>query len=267
VSSINELLNLSNRNALITGATGNLGKIFADTLAELGANLILVDLKDTSLKDLKKMLTSKWQCKVDTYECDLENNKERSNLIDQVNRSYSSLSILLNNAAFVGTSDLQGWNVPFENQSLATWNRVLELNLTSIFDLTQGFLKLLRTTGNASIVNIASIYGVLGPDWSLYKDTGMSNSASYATSKGGLIQLTRWLSTTICPEVRVNSISPGGILRNQSQIFTERYESRVPLGRMGTEEDYRGILAYLASDLSRYTTGQNFCVDGGWSVW
>jgi NAD(P)-dependent dehydrogenase (short-subunit alcohol dehydrogenase family) len=179
----------------------------------------------------------------------------------------SELNILINNAAFVGTSDLQGWSEPFERQTVETWRRALEVNLTAIFDLSQGLTPLLKVAEGANIINIASIYGTYGPDWSLYKGTSMSNPAAYGAAKGGLIQFTRWLSTTIAPSVRVNAISPGGIYRNQPEQFVERYKAKTPLGRMATEDDFRGVVAYLASDLSRYVTGQNLSVDGGWGVW
>ena len=95
----------------------------------------------------------------------------------------------------------------------------------------------------------------------------MGNPAAYAASKGGVVQLSRWLSTTVAPDVRVNTVSPGGIRRNQPESFINKYEAKTPLGRMGTEEDFVGIIGYLASDLSSYVTGQNILVDGGWSVW
>ncbi len=95
----------------------------------------------------------------------------------------------------------------------------------------------------------------------------MSNPAAYGASKGGLLQLTRWLATTMAPTVRVNAISPGGIARGQAQAFVERYKARTPLGRMATEDDFRGVVAYLATDMSAYVTGQNLLVDGGWGVW
>jgi NAD(P)-dependent dehydrogenase (short-subunit alcohol dehydrogenase family) len=117
------------------------------------------------------------------------------------------------------------------------------------------------------VINIASIYGLYGPDWSLYENTRMGNPAAYAVSKGGMIQLTRWLSTTIAPHVRVNTISPGGIFRNQPDEFVQKYNRKVPLGRMATEEDFRGAIGFLASDLSAYITGQNLMVDGGWGTW
>ena len=95
----------------------------------------------------------------------------------------------------------------------------------------------------------------------------MSNPAAYGASKAGLLQFTRWLSTTLAPEIRVNSISPGGIFRNQPTEFVNRYEARTPIGRMAKEDDFRGAMAYLASDLSGYVTGQNLVVDGGWGIW
>jgi NAD(P)-dependent dehydrogenase (short-subunit alcohol dehydrogenase family) len=95
----------------------------------------------------------------------------------------------------------------------------------------------------------------------------MGNPAAYAASKGGLIQLSRWLATTLAPSIRVNCISPGGVLRDQPEIFVKRYEAHTPLGRMATEDDLRGAIAYLATDLSAYCTGHDLVVDGGWSAW
>ena len=95
----------------------------------------------------------------------------------------------------------------------------------------------------------------------------MGNPAAYAASKGGIVQLTRWLSTTLAPDIRVNTLSPGGVFRNQPEVFVKRYEEKVPLGRMATEEDFKGSVAFLASDLSQYVTGQNMLVDGGWGAW
>ena len=143
----------------------------------------------------------------------------------------------------------------------------MEVNLTAVFDLCQGLIPLLKNAEGASIINIASIYGEYGPDWSLYKGTNMTNPAAYGASKGGLIQFTRWLSTTIAPHVRVNAVSPGGIFRSQPDKFVSRYEARTPMARMAIEDDFRGVVAYLSSDLSKYMTGQNLTVDGGWGVW
>jgi NAD(P)-dependent dehydrogenase (short-subunit alcohol dehydrogenase family) len=267
VTTIKELSNLKGRRALITGATGGLGRVMADTLAELGADLVLVDRPGSGFDSLSASLTERWRIKVECQVCDLEQQAQRTDLMNSLKISGQRLNILINNAAFVGTSDLQGWAVPFEQQTIETWRRALEVNLTAIFDLCQGLTPLLKAAEGASIINIASIYGNYGPDWSLYEGTNMCNPAAYGASKGGLIQLTRWFATTIAPRIRVNTISPGGVFRNQHEVFVQRYKAKTPLGRMATEDDFRGAIAYLASDLSKYVTGHNLAVDGGWGVW
>jgi NAD(P)-dependent dehydrogenase (short-subunit alcohol dehydrogenase family) len=267
MSTLKALSDISGRRALVTGATGRLGRVFANSLAELGADLVLVDLPGSNFQALSESLVEDWKVKVEIHPCDLEVQSQRTMLVEKLKGSGLGLNILVNNAAFVGTSDLPGWAVRFEDQSVDTWRRALEVNLTAVFDLCQGLLPLLKSAQGASIVNIASIYGSYGPDWSLYEGTDMSNPAAYGASKGGLIQLTRWLATTIAPEVRVNAISPGGIFRNQPEDFVKRYEAKTPLGRMASEDDFCGALAYLASDFSKFVTGQVLQVDGGWGSW
>jgi len=267
VTTIKQLINLKGRRALITGATGYLGKVMADTLAELGADLVLIDRPGSDFDSLSSQLAERWGVKVEHCFCDLEQQDQRTEMMAWINNSGQGLNILINNAAFVGTSDLQGWAVPFEKQTIDTWRRALEVNLTAVFDLCQGLAPMLKTAEGSSIINIASIYGMYGPDWSLYEGTSMSNPAAYGATKGGLIQFTRWLATTIAPDIRVNAISPGGVFRNQPEAFVQRYEAKTPLGRMATEDDFRGVVAYLASDMSMYVTGQNLAVDGGWGVW
>ncbi|MCB1099206.1 MAG: SDR family oxidoreductase [Verrucomicrobiae bacterium] len=267
MSSIASMINLKGRRALITGAMGGLGSVMASTLAELGADLVLVDLPGKDLGEMKEQLVALYGVEIDCHQCDLERPEQRQEMARSLIESGHGLSVLVNNAAFVGTSGLVGWAVPYEQQASNTWNRVLEVNLISVFDLCQRLTPLLSSSCHSSIVNIASIYGQYGPDWSLYADTTMSNPAAYAASKGGLIQLTRWLSTTLAPTIRVNAISPGGVLRGQPAEFIERYSKRTPMARMATEEDFRGAIAYLASDLSLYVTGQVLNVDGGWGAW
>jgi NAD(P)-dependent dehydrogenase (short-subunit alcohol dehydrogenase family) len=264
---LRELSDMTGRRALITGATGHLGVVFAECLAEMGADLILVDLPGSDFDSLSKKIANNWNVKVENYPCDLEVREERIKLINSVILSEKPLNVLINNAAFVGTSDLEGWNVPFKEQSLETWQRAFEVNLVAAFELSQGLLPILEDSPGANILNVASIYGLYGPDLGIYEGTSLGNPAAYSASKGGLIQFTRWLSTTIAPRVRVNAISPGGISRNQPQIFSEKYIAKVPLRRMATESDFFGAIAFLTSDLSEYVTGQVLQVDGGWGVW
>ena len=264
---VQELMNLNGRLALITGAAGHLGSVMAETLAELGADIILVDRPESDFKSLSDSLKTRWGVKVWECQCDLENNEQRIKMLETIKKEHKTLNILVNNAALVGTSNLKGWGTTFENQTVETWRRALEVNLTAPFHLCQGLAPMLKESIGASIINIGSIYGESGPDWGLYEETDMANPAAYGASKGGLMQLTRWLSTTLAPTIRVNAISPGGIFRGQPQIFVKRYEERTPLARMAIEDDFRGAIAYMASDLSRYVTGQVLSVDGGWSVW
>lgn len=267
MSKIKELTSLKGRRAVVTGAAGQIGKKIVDTLAELGADLILVDRSGKDLVNQKVDLESKWGVGVDFYECDLENENDRERLISSVKAENNSLNILVNNAAFIGETDLKGWVTRFEEQSIETWRRALEVNLTAAFHLSQKLMPLLKLGKGANIINVGSIYGEYGPDWGLYDGTNMGNPAAYAASKAGLIQLTRWLATTIAPEVRVNAISPGGISRNQDVEFVKRYVKRTPLKRMGCEDDLRGVILFLSTDLSSYVTGQNIFIDGGWGVW
>ncbi|MBF0238890.1 MAG: SDR family oxidoreductase [SAR324 cluster bacterium] len=267
MKSIQELMNLTGRVAVITGGAGHLGQTFAEALTELGAHVVLVDIQRDACEQAAQSLASKHSVPVLPIVLDLEKEEEILSLKDQIQKHFGRLDILINNSAFVGTSQLKGWGVPFDQQSSETWRRALEVNLTAPFVLVQSCLDLLRASGHGSVINIGSTYGVVGPNMSLYEGTSMGNPAAYAASKGGLIQLTRWMATNVAPNIRVNAISPGGIWRNQPEAFHQRYCKLTPMGRMASEQDFKGIIAFLASDLSEYVTGQNFMVDGGWTAW
>lgn len=266
MTTLSALMDLRGRRALVTGAAGGIGRVISETLVELGADLVLVDRPGANYALPLGEGAFGSTGTVEYLECDLEVEEDRKRLMESVN-SGSRLDILVNNAAFVGTSDLQGWSTSFNLQTVETWRRALEVNLTAVFDLSKGLHPLLALHKEGSIINVASIYGMYGPDYALYMNTGMGNPAAYAASKGGLLQLTRWLSTTLAPDVRVNALSPGGVQRNQPPAFVQRYADRTPMRRMATEDDFRGSIAYLASGMSRYVTGQNLAVDGGWGVW
>jgi len=261
------LMNLAGRRVMITGATGGIGQKMAETVAEMGGNLVLVDRPGSDYSTVTQSVDDLGKIEIDLIDCDLENSDSREQLIESLLSNKKGLDVLINNAAFVGTSGLEGWVTGFEEQSIETWRRAVEVNLTAAFDLSKGLYPKLKQSGHGAIVNVASIYGISGPDYSLYEDTAMGNPAAYAASKGGLLQLTRWLATTLAPEVRVNAISPGGVFRNQPEVFVERYQNRTPLKRMAVEDDFKGVTAYLISDLSSYVTGQNIVIDGGWTSW
>lgn len=264
---LKELMDLKGRVALITGGTGHLGCTMAEALAELGAAVAILDLDPAACQTRAETIAQEHGVASLGLACDLADEAATRSAPDRVARALGGLDILINCAAFVGTSQLEGWVTPFAQQSAETWRAALEVNLTSAFVLTQAAAPLLAARGRGSVINLASIYGILGPDMRLYEGTAMGNPAAYAASKGGLLQLTRWLATVLAPRVRVNGISLGGVWRNQPEAFVERYQARAPQGRMANEEDIKGAAAYLASDLSAYVTGHNLVVDGGWSAW
>jgi NAD(P)-dependent dehydrogenase (short-subunit alcohol dehydrogenase family) len=264
---LSELSDMSGRRVLITGAAGHIGRVMAETIAELGGSLILVDRPGADFSAVRSAIAKLSGAKCHCLECDLEFEEQRIELIKSVNGSGLELNCLIHNAAFVGTSELSGWAVPLAEQSLPVWRRALEVNLTAPFHLSQAFAPLMRKSKGANILNISSIYGEYGVDWRLYEDTDMGNPAAYAASKAGLNQLTRWLATTLAPEIRVNALAPGGIKRSQPKQFISKYEDKTPLGRMASEDDFRGAVAFLATDQGGYTTGQILRVDGGWTVW
>lgn len=264
---LRELMDLTGRVAVITGGAGHIGSAMAGALAEQGASVVLLDLHLDAAERVAEGIGAEYGVRVLPLRADLEDEAAVRAVPGRVLREFGRLDILVNNAAFVGTSGLDGWAVPFAAQTAATWRRALEVNLTAPFVLTQACGDALMASGHGAVINIGSIYGVVGPDLRLYDGTALGNPAAYAASKAGLLQLTRWLSTVMAPRVRVNAITVGGVWRNQAPEFHERYVARTPLGRMAGEEDLKGAAAYLASDLSRYVTGHNLVVDGGWTAW
>jgi NAD(P)-dependent dehydrogenase (short-subunit alcohol dehydrogenase family) len=267
MKSLRELADLSGRVALVTGGAGHIGSVLSEALAELGCAIAVLDLDRDETNDLAQRIHDNHAVQALALPIDLADERALRSVSSQVIDRLGRLDILVNCAAMVGTSELKGWVTPFAEQSSEAWRLAVEINLTAPFILTQACSPALSESTHGSVINVGSIYGLTGPDLRLYEGTGMGNPAAYAASKGGLLQLTRWLATVLAPQVRVNAVTPGGIWRNQPERFTDRYIARTPLQRMATEEDLKGAVAYLASDLSAYVTGQNLIVDGGWTTW
>ena len=258
-----ELTDLGGRTAVVTGGAGPLGAVLADALAGAGARVVIVDLDAAACEATSGSLPGEGHV---ALAANLLDPQGLSTVVDAVER-LGACDVLVNNAAFTGTSGVPGYAVPFEEQTDEAFTMALALNLTAPFSLTRRLAPLLRAGGRGSVINVSSIYGLVGPNMGLYEGTRMGNPAAYAASKGGLAQLTRYLSTVLAPEVRVNAFAPGGIARGQDDAFVERYERLTPLARMGTEDDFRGVVTWLASDASAYVTGQVVAVDGGWTAW
>lgn len=261
---MNLFSDLTTKTVLITGAFGHIGRELSTNFAKYGSSLILLDTG--AMRDDVFLARLAEHSRVSFVPVDFESRSSKKEAINLVIEEYPRIDVLINNAAFVGTSKLGGWTVPFEEQTVDTWNRALDVNLTTPFELIQGLIDPLRKSNSASIINISSIYGVMAPDWSIYEGTSMGNPAAYGVSKAGLIQLTKWLATYLAPEIRANCVSPGGLYRNQDPVFVEKYLAKTPLGRMATESDVVNCVSFLASEVSQYITGQNLVVDGGFTI-
>ena len=250
--SLRELGDLTGRGAIVVGGAGHMGRVAVGALGEAGANVLVVDLAAEG---------------PDTIACDLADEAATRAAVHEATERLGGLDVIVHTAALVGTSQLTGWAVPFEEQSVEAFDAAIRVNLTSAFVLVQEAAGALAASGHGSVVLVSSTYGVVGYMPSLYEGLSMVNPVGYGASKGGVLQLMRFLAATLGPRVRVNAISPGGIERGQPDAFQTRYRERTPLGRMATEEDFKGAIAFLASDLSAYVTGHNLLVDGGWTAW
>ncbi len=241
-----------------TGGFGHVGRAVSDVLEELGASVVVADMMTRTASGSARRLLP----------VDLRDAAATRALVPAVAGEFGRLDALVHCAAYTGDTTQAGcWPCRSASRTVAAWDDAHRVNLTSAFVLAQAAREPLTRSGHGSIVLISSIYGVVAPDFGLYTDTSMQNPAAYGTSKAGLLQLTRYLATAMAPAVRVNAVSPGGIARGQAAAFVERYKARTPLGRMGTEEDLKGAVAFLVSDLSSYVTGTNLMVDGGWTAW
>jgi NAD(P)-dependent dehydrogenase (short-subunit alcohol dehydrogenase family) len=254
--------NFEGKTILITGGSGLVGRQLISNFLELNCSRIWnFDLEDVGSETLRK------DDRYSFASIDVSDLPRLRAAVEVISRSCESLDVLINCAALKGGTNLIGWESPFEDQSEEMWDRALRTNLTAPFVLIQEALPLLQCSDSGVIVNVGSIYGMVGPDWRLYDGTPMGNPAAYAVSKAGLSQLTRWLATSLGDTVRVNCVSPGGIYNAQDQQFVNRYVERVPLKRMASVSDISPVILFLASDGAKYITGQDIVVDGGYSVW
>ena len=267
VRTIAELLSLDGRRALITGGAGHVGRVVSDGLLELGAKVAIVDLDEDACWHGSSELSIGRPERVMAIRCDLGDEAAARQVVHQVVERWQGLDIIVHCAAYTGTSQHPGWAVPFPMQTAGAWDAALRVNLTSAFVLAQEASALLAPSGRGAICLIGSIYGLVGPDLRMYDGTTLTNLAGYGASKGGLLQLTKYLATVLAHAIRVNCVSPGGLFRDQPDEFVARYKERTPLGRMGREEDLKAAVAYLVSDASAYVTGHNLVVDGGWTAW
>lgn len=241
---------LKNKVIVVTGGNGLLGKAIISYVVSLGTVAINADINvETNLNE-------------GIVYCDVTSELSVQNCIDEVIKYHGRIDGWVNNA-YPRTSD---WGNKFEDISIDSWRLNTDYQLNSIFLCSQLVLKVMASQKAGSIVNMSSIYGVVGPDFSVYDGTKMTMPAAYSAIKGGIINFTRYLASYYGPDgIRINCVSPGGIFDNQDKRFVNQYESKAPLRRMGQPADIAPAVAFLLSDESGYVTGHNLMVDGGWT--
>lgn len=265
---IADTFRLEGKVALVTGGTGILGRRFCAGLVEAGASVAVVDVDGATAKAFADELGS--ACA--GFACDVSDPAAVASCVDDVLTRYGRIDVLHNNAA-TKTGDVRAFFTPFEEYSLDTWRDVMSVNIDGMFLMAQAVGKHMASSGGGSIVQTASIYGLLGPDARIYEGSDylggpINTPAVYAASKAAVIGLTRWLATYWAKAgIRANCLVPGGVSSGQNSIFADLYSARVPLGRMGRADEMVPALVYLASDASSYVTGQVLAVDGGWTAW
>jgi len=268
---LSNLFSLTNKIAIVTGALGLLGKNHCHALSEAGANVVVVDLDENNCKSFAESLTTKSI----GVACDITNVDSIKKLKETALKTFGKIDILVNNAAINDMFEnptAAAEQSKFENYPLELWQKSLDVNLTGTFLCSQILGSEMAKAGKGSIINIASTYGIVAPNQSIYKkengEQSFYKSAAYPVTKGAIISFTRFLAAYWGNKgVRVNTLSPGGVENNQEEYFLKNYSQATPLGKMAQPTDYKGAIVFLASDASGYMTGANLVVDGGWTAW
>ena len=255
---VRELFDLSGRAAIVTGGGRGLGRQMADALAELGADIVLcsrnLERCQQSAAELAEL-----GARTLALRCDVRQPGDAEAVVDSTIDQFGRVDVLVNDA---GTT----WGAPAEETPLQGWQKVIDVNLTGLFLMTQAVARrMIAQGGGGAIVNIASVSGLRG------SPPGTLDAVAYSASKGGVITLTRDLAWKWAPHgIRVNAIAPGWFPSDMSRVLLERVGdqllAQIPLRRFGGPDDLKGAIAYLASPASAFVTGHTLVVDGGQSA-
>ena len=255
----NNLFSLKNKTAIVTGGCGLIGREIVRGLSQFGADVFIADQNEPEAK----ILTEQRQ-NIKYVNLDITSVDSVSDGLKRVVIESGTIDILVN-CAYPRTKD---WGAKFENINFYSWKLNVDNHLGGYFLMCKETAMIMKENGGGSIINVASIYGVVAPDFSIYDGTEMTMPAAYAPIKAGIIAVTKYIATYYGSyNIRSNAISPGGIYDNQEPSFVEKYSRKTPLCRMGKPDEIVGGVIYLASDASSFVTGQNILVDGGWTAW
>jgi NAD(P)-dependent dehydrogenase (short-subunit alcohol dehydrogenase family) len=262
---MSDAFRLDGKVVVLTGAAGIIGSEVVKAFVENGARLCALD-RDADL--LRERLGAAHEALL-PLACDITRRASLAEALAKVEAHWGVPDVLINNAATKSDNFFE----PFETFPLEDWNEVMAVNLTGAMLCAQVFGGPMAARGSGSIVNTLSIYGIVAPDQRIYEGSqylgrAINTPAIYSASKAGLWGLTKYLAAYWGHrKVRVNAVTPGGVFSGQNDTFVENYARRTPLGAMARADDMANAMRYLASDASRYVTGHNLVVDGGWTAW
>lgn len=273
-----DMFDLSGRVAIITGGAGLLGRQHAAVIAESGGHAVLVDLSEEQAAAAAEDVMAASGVAAVGLGADITVKADVERVVAATVARFGRVDILINNAAMTvkgGGERSDEYFAKFEDYPQELWDRALQVNLTGTFLCCQAAGRQMVSQRQGVILNIASDVGTISPDHRIYEGvvsphTGkpFNTPASYATTKAGVINLTRYLATYWAKEgIRVNALSPGGVLTDHDPQFVRNLTDRIPLGRMARKDEYRGAVLFLVSDASSYMTGANLIVDGGRTAW
>lgn len=270
-----KLFDMTNRHTIISGGAGLLGPVFAEALLDAGTIVHLLDVDSKGLEKSHSALSETYRDRVFQYVCDITDKTEVSRTVEAIEK-VGPVEVLINAAAINPKFEPEpdgryADNGAFPTYSLENWHRSLEVNLTGMFLLSQSVSDGMMARNQGVIINIASTYGLTGPDQRIYENSSDAERffkpVDYSVTKAGALGFTRALAAFFQnTKVRVNALSPGGVDNNLDADFVKRYASRTVLGRMARADEYRGAMLFLCSDASSYMTGANLVIDGGWTA-
>ena len=274
MAQIGNPFDLTGRTAIVTGGGGILGRGFCQTLAVHGARVAVLDLDVGAANvTVEAVRVAVAGAELLALPCNVAEPREVADAVAQVVARFGAIDILHNNAA-TKTSDLKDFFEPLETYKLGTWREVMSVNIDGMFLMAQSVGRQMLAQGRGgSIIQTASIYGVVAPDQRIYEGSEylgrqINTPAVYAASKAAVVGLSNYLAAYWGDKgIRVNTLTPGGVESGQNDVFSKRYSARVPLGRMAQAGEMESALLFLASDASSYVTGQNLIVDGGLTCW
>jgi NAD(P)-dependent dehydrogenase (short-subunit alcohol dehydrogenase family) len=276
MSEIYDKFSLAGRVAIVTGGPGLLGKEFCKTLAEAGAAVVVADINGEGAEATADTLTKAgWGAL--GVQVDVTNPESVQAMVDKALKVYGRLDILVNSAALDPKFDPQALAAratplgSFEDYPVDSWRQALDVNLTGLFLCCQAAVRPMLAQGKGVLINICSMYGLVGPDQRLYQRDGKQTSYKpvyYSVTKAGVLGLTNYLATYYAGKnIRANALTPGGVYNGHDEVFLKAYSARAVMGRMANKDEMNGAILFLASDASSYMTGANLVVDGGWTAW